>query len=201
MISRQSLSLSASLRPATLDARRGIVRLHPEVLTALGLRPGDPVRLRGSRTTTCIALASEVGAGRRAVGADDLTLGNLGLRDGDAVEVSPATLAAARRVVVSGPVEISAAVPAETLRLALLSKVISVGDQVSLLPLDIGGVERDMVAAARRSLSNTVGMGWTTVLLNIVEAEPSEAVMITSDTVVTWRRGAAPRTPQRPSLR
>lgn len=33
------LTLTASLRPAALDARRGIVRLHPEVLTALALRP------------------------------------------------------------------------------------------------------------------------------------------------------------------
>ena len=45
------LTLTASLRPAALDARRGIVRLHPEVLTALALRPGDPVRLAGRRTT------------------------------------------------------------------------------------------------------------------------------------------------------
>ncbi len=32
------LTLIASLRPAALDARRGIVRLHPEALTALALR-------------------------------------------------------------------------------------------------------------------------------------------------------------------
>src|SRR5437762_6414970 len=36
----RSLTLTASLRPAALDARRGIARLHPEVLTALGLNPG-----------------------------------------------------------------------------------------------------------------------------------------------------------------
>ena len=38
-----SLTLTASLRSAVLDARRGVVRLHPEVLAALDLNPGDPV--------------------------------------------------------------------------------------------------------------------------------------------------------------
>jgi transitional endoplasmic reticulum ATPase len=32
------------LRPAALDARRGIVRLHPEVMNALAVNPGDPLR-------------------------------------------------------------------------------------------------------------------------------------------------------------
>ncbi|ADD40151.1 AAA family ATPase [Stackebrandtia nassauensis] len=188
-----SLNLTISLRPAALDARRGIVRLHPEVLAALGLLPGDPVRLHGRRTTTGIALAAERYAGRGQVYADDLTLGNVGAIDGDEVAVEPVALAAARRVVVTAPVEITAAVSAETLRLALLSKVVSVGDEVSLLPLDIGGAGRDSVEQARRSLSNTVGMGWTTVLLSIADAEPAEAVMITSDTVVSWQRaGSAP---------
>jgi transitional endoplasmic reticulum ATPase len=196
-----SLSLAVSLRPAALDARRGIVRLHAEVLTALGLQAGDPVRLRGNRTTTGIALTAERYAGRGAIYADDLTLGNLGVRDGDVITVEPVALAAARRVEVTGPVEIAAAVSAETLRLALLSKVVSVGDEVSLLPLDIGGAERGSVAEARRSLSNTVGMGWTTVLLTIADADPADAVMITSDTVVSWHRGAATTAPAtRPRL-
>ncbi|TQL76978.1 transitional endoplasmic reticulum ATPase [Stackebrandtia endophytica] len=191
-----------SLRPAALDARRGIVRMHPEVLTALGLQSGDPVRLRAQRSTTCIALADDCFGGRSAIYADDLTLGNLGARDGEPIMVETVDLAAARRVVLAGPREISVAVTADTLRLALLSKVVTVGDDVSLLPLDIGGAERDMIAAARRSLSNTVGMGWTTVLLKVVEADPAEAVMITSDTQVVWQHGSGTTAPaQRPDLR
>ena len=191
-----------SLRPAALDARRGIVRMHPEVLTALGLQSGDPVRLRAQRSTTCIALADDCFGGRSAIYADDLTLGNLGARDGEPIIVETVELAAARRVVLSGPREISVAVTADTLRLALLSKVVTVGDDVSLLPLDIGGAERNMIAAARRSLSNTVGMGWTTVLLNVAEAEPAESVMITSDTQVVWQHGPSTTAPaQRPDLR
>ena len=41
------LTLTVTLRPAALDARRGIVRLHPEVMAALAINPGDPVRLTG----------------------------------------------------------------------------------------------------------------------------------------------------------
>src|SRR5690606_38533988 len=50
-VTAPDLTLTACLRPAALDARRGIVRLHPEVLRALGLKPGDAVRLTGRRTT------------------------------------------------------------------------------------------------------------------------------------------------------
>ena len=42
------LTLTVTLRPAALDARRGIVRLHPEVMAALAINPGDPVRLAGA---------------------------------------------------------------------------------------------------------------------------------------------------------
>ena len=84
-MAQPDLTLTASLRPAALDARRGIVRLHPEVLTALALRPGDPVRLTGRRETAGIVAAAEAGASSALLYADDLTLGNLGLRDGGQV--------------------------------------------------------------------------------------------------------------------
>ena len=83
------LTLTATLRPAALDGRRGVVRLHPEVLTALGLRPGDPVRLTGRRATAGLVARAEVTAGGGLLYADDLLLGNLGLRDGGQVTVTP----------------------------------------------------------------------------------------------------------------
>lgn len=184
-----ALTVSILLKPAALDARRGIVRVHPEVLAALGLQAGDPVRLTGERPTACIALTADDEAGRGSVYADDLTLGNLGVRDGDAVVIEPVSLSGARRVIVDGPIEVAAAVTSDVLRQALLSKVISLDDNVSLLPLDIGGAPRNVVEATRRSLSNTVGFAYTTTLLTVVECDPPTAAMVTSDTVVTWRRG------------
>lgn len=186
MTTAGTLTLTATRARAALDARRGIVRLHPEALTALGLRPGDAVGITGRRTTAAIALEADRYASRRALYADDLTLGNIGARDGDPVRLAPVALTAADRVVLSGPASAVAVVDPDTLRLALLSKVVCEGDDVSLLPIELGSSARDAVTATRRTLNNTLGMGWTTMVLNVVEADPARGAMITSDTRVEW---------------
>ncbi|KWV33095.1 AAA family ATPase [Micromonospora rifamycinica] len=185
------LTLTASLRPAALDARRGIVRLHPEVLTALALRPGDPVRLAGRRVTAGIVAPAEPTASAALLYADDLTLGNLGVRDGGQVTVGPVPLTPARRVTLSGPVPVLAAVSPEMLRLALLGKMVTEGDDVSLLPQDVlpDASVRGLVEAARRSLANSVGYAWTSSLLTVVAAEPATGALVTMDTVVGWEHG------------
>ncbi|MGC4799112.1 AAA family ATPase [Micromonospora saelicesensis] len=191
-MAQPDLTLTASLRPAALDARRGIVRLHPEALTALGLRPGDPVRLVGRRETAGIAAAAGPGASSALLYADDLTLGNLGLRDGGQVRVSPVPLVSASRVVLAGPVGVVAAVSPEMLRLALLGKVLTAGDDVSLLPQDVlpDASVRSLVEAARRSLANTVGFAWTSTLLSVVSVEPASGALVTMGTSVAWEHGA-----------
>ncbi len=196
----RSLTLTASLRPAALDARRGIVRLHPEVLTALGLRAGDPVRLTGRRTTAGIVALAEPTASRALLYADDLLLGNLGVRDGGQVTVAPAPTRAARRVALAGPAEIAALVSPEMLRLALLGKVVTVEDNVSLLPQDVlpAADTRELVVAARRSLSSMVGYAWTTALLTVADADPGEGGLVTMDTVVGWQHGPATHSTETP---
>ncbi|MCG5472170.1 AAA family ATPase [Micromonospora sp. LAH09] len=191
-MAQPDLTLTASLRPAALDARRGIVRLHPEALTALGLRPGDPVRLVGRRETAGIVAAAAPGSSSALLYADDLILGNLGLRDGGQVLLTPVPLTPAARVVLAGPVEVVAAVSPEMLRLALLGKVLTAGDDVSLLPQDVlpDASVRSLVEAARRSLANTVGFAWTSTLLTVVSIEPSAGALVTMNTVVAWEHGA-----------
>ncbi len=187
------LTLTASLRPAALDARRGIVRLHPEALTALALRPGDPVRLTGRRMTAGIVAPAEPAASAALLHADDLMLGNLGVRDGGQVRVSPTPVTPARRVLLAGPAEIVAVVSPEMLRLALLGKVVTAGDDVSLLPQDVlpDASTRTLVEAARRSLSTRVGYAWTSTLLRVVAAEPDPGALVTMDTLVGWEHGPA----------
>ncbi len=102
----------------------------------------------------------------------------------------------ARTVTVAGPAEIVAVVSPEMLRLALLGKVVTVEDNVSLLPQDVAPIEsagtsRSLAEAARRSLSNTVGLGWTSTLLTVTGADPGETGLVTMDTVVGWRDGSA----------
>ncbi|MFJ1538459.1 AAA family ATPase [Micromonospora chalcea] len=189
------LTLTATLRPAALDARRGVVRLHPEVLTALALRPGDPVRLAGRRTTAGIAAAADPGTSGVLLHADDLLLGNLGLRAGGQVTVSPLPATPARRLTLAGPAAVVAAVPPEMLRLALLGKVVTPGDDVSLLPQDVlpDAAVRGLIEAARRSLASSVGYAWTSTLLNVVSVEPAAGALVTMDTVVGWEHGPATR--------
>ncbi|AXH89511.1 AAA family ATPase [Micromonospora aurantiaca] len=189
------LTLTATLRPAALDARRGVVRLHPEVLTALALRPGDPVRLTGRRVTAGIAAAAEPSTSGALLHADDLLLGNLGLRAGGQVTVSPLPATPARRLTLSGPTAVVAAVPPEMLRLALLGKVVTAGDDVSLLPQDVlpDAAVRGLIEAARRSLASSVGYAWTSTLLTVVSAEPAVGALVTMDTVVGWEHGVATR--------
>ncbi|WFE51500.1 AAA family ATPase [Micromonospora sp. WMMD1155] len=196
-MAQPDLTLTASLRPAALDARRGIVRLHPEAMTALGLRPGDPVRLAGRRETAGIVAAAAPGASSALLYADDLVLGNLGLRDGGQVRVSPAPLTPAGRVVLAGPVGVVAAVGPEMLRLALLGKVLTAGDDVSLLPQDVlpDASVRGLVEAARRSLANTVGFAWTSTLLRVVAVEPAAGALVTMNTAVAWEHGATTHGP------
>jgi SpoVK/Ycf46/Vps4 family AAA+-type ATPase len=202
------LTLTVTLRPAALDARRGIVRLHPEVMAALAINPGDPLRLTGSRTTAGIAARAEPTASKALLYADDLTIGNLGMRDGGQVRVTPIPVVEARRVTLSGPAEIVAVVSPEMLRLALLGKVVSAGDDVSLLPQDVmpAADNRSLVEAARRSLANRVGYLWTSALLTVAAVEDADAALVTMDTVVGWQgghfaesvRGTATATPTPP---
>jgi transitional endoplasmic reticulum ATPase len=185
------LTLTVTQRTAALDARRGIVRLHPEVMAALAINPGDPLRLAGRRTTAGLAARAEPTASRALLYADDLMIGNLGLRDGGQVTVTPVPVVAARRVVLTGPAEIVAVVSPEMLRLALLGKVVTAGDNVSLLPQDVllDAGNKSLVEAARRSLANRVGYAWTSTLLTVVAVEDAEAALVTMDTVVGWQDG------------
>ena len=185
------LTLTVTQRTAALDARRGIVRLHPEVMAALAINPGDPLRLAGRRTTAGLAARAEPTASRALLYADDLIIGNLGLRDGGQVTVTPIPVVEARRVTLAGPAEIVAVVSPEMLRLALLGKVVTAGDNVSLLPQDVllEAGNRSLVEAARRSLANRVGYAWTSTLLTVVAVEDADAVLVTMDTVVGWQDG------------
>ena len=134
----QQLTLTARLNTSALDSRRGVVRLHPEAIAALGIREWDAVSLTGSRTTAAVVGRGPV---RHAAGTallDDVTLSNAGLREDTTVIVAPVTVYGARSVTVTGSNLATQSVSSATLRQALLGKVMTVGDTVSLLPRDLG---------------------------------------------------------------
>ncbi len=182
-----SITLVARLAASAADARRGVVRLHPEVFDALGLRSWDAVTLTGTRVTTVLAAPGDGPPGQATL--DDVTLSNCGLTDGASVVVAPAEVAPARSVRLTGSRLARAALTPEVVRQALVGKVLTRGDAVSLLPQDIAPGRN--AADARRLVAGALGPSWTTELLTVADVDPPGAVAVRPSTVVGWEGGPA----------
>ncbi|HEY1843031.1 MAG TPA: AAA family ATPase [Mycobacterium sp.] len=184
------LTLTARLNTSAVDSRRGVIRLHPNAIAALGIREWDAVALTGSRTTTTVAGMAGPQTPVGTVLLDDVTLSNAGLSEDTAVIVAAATVYGARSVTLSGSALASQSVPPATLRQALLGKVLTVGDAVSLLPRDLG--PGTSTSAAARALAAAVGISWTSELLTVTGVDPAGPVSVQPNSLVTWGNGVAP---------
>lgn len=196
------LVLTARLNTSAADARRGVVRLHPEVLAALGLREWDAVSLIGSRRTAAVVAAAPDGSPQGTALLDDVTLSNTGLRENASVAVGPVTVYGARTVTVTGSALATGSISDATLRQALLGKVLTVGDTVSLLPRDLG--PGTSTTSATQALSRTFGVAWTTELLTVSAVDPSGGpVSVQPNSAVGWGSGtvtaAQPQAASRPA--
>lgn len=190
---RPHLTLTARLNTSALDSRRGVVRLHPEAIAALGIREWDAVSLTGSRTTAAVVGVAPAGTPTGTALLDDVTLSNAGLREDASVLVAPVTVYGARYVTLSGSNLATRSVTPATLRQALLGKVMTVGDTVSLLPRDLGpGVSTSEASAA---LASSVGITWTSELLTVTSVDPSGPVSVQPNSLVDW---GAPAGSERP---
>lgn len=90
----------ANARPQ--DSGRGIARLGHAALTQLGLREGDVVEIVGKRHTAAIAVGPyDEDEGLNLVRLDGLQRVNAGTASGDHVEIHPAEIRPAARVVVA----------------------------------------------------------------------------------------------------
>jgi transitional endoplasmic reticulum ATPase len=183
-----SLTLTARLNTSALDSRRGVVRLHPEAIAALSIREWDAVSLMGSRTTAAVVGIAPSGTPTGTALLDDVTLSNAGLRENSTVVVAPATVYGARSVILSGSALATRSVTSANLRQALLGKVLTVGDTVSLLPRDLGpGTSTSQASAA---LATSVGITWTSELLTVTGTDPSGPVSVQPNSSVTWGGGS-----------
>jgi len=187
-VSEASLTLTARLNTAALDSRRGVVRLHPEVIAALGIREWDAVSLIGSRTTAAVAGVAPAGTPTGTALLDDVMLSNAGLREDSTVLVAPVTVYGARSVTLSGSALATQSVSSATLRRALLGKVLTVGDTVSLLPRDLG--PGTSTSEASSALTAAVGITWTSELLTVTGTDPAGPVSVQPNSSVTWGDGA-----------
>ncbi len=182
-----SLTLTARLNTAALDSRRGVVRLHPEAIAALGIREWDAVSLTGSRTTAAVVGIAPAGTPAGTALLDDVTLSNAGLRENAAVLVSGVTVYGARSVTLSGSALATRSVSSSNLRQALLGKVLTVGDTVSLLPRDLG--PGTSTSGASAALATSVGITWTSELLTVTGTDPAGPVSVQPNSSVTWGGG------------
>ena len=182
-----SLVLTARLNTAALDSRRGVVRLHPEALAALGIREWDAVSLTGSRTTAAVAGIAPPGTPAGTALLDDVSLSNAGLREDAGVLVAPVTVYGARSVTLSGSALATKSVASATLRQALLGKVLTVGDTVSLLPRDLG--PGTSTSEATSALATSVGITWTSELLTVTGTDPVGPVSVQPNSSVNWGGG------------
>ena len=187
-----SLALTARLNTSALDSRRGVVRLHPEAIAALGIREWDAVSLTGSRTTAAVAGVAPPDTPAGTALLDDVTLSNAGLREDATVLVSPVTVYGARSVTLKGSTLATRSVSSTTLRQALLGKVMTVGDTVSLLPRDLG--PGTSTSAASSALASSVGITWTSELLTVTGTDPAGPVSVQPNSSVTWGDGVTPTT-------
>ncbi len=185
-----NLALTARLNTSALDSRRGVVRLHPEAIAALGIREWDAVSLTGSRTTSAVAGIAPPDTPAGTALLDDVTLSNAGLREDTTVLVAPVTVYGARSVTLRGSTLATQSVSSATLRQALLGKVMTVGDTVSLLPRDLGpGTSTTQASSA---LASSVGITWTSELLTVTGTDPAGPVSVQPNSSVTWGDGVTP---------
>ncbi|MEO6715422.1 MAG: hypothetical protein ABIM89_18630, partial [Mycobacteriales bacterium] len=170
-----SVTLRVALSQSSLDARRGVVRVHYQLLANLGARAWDVLQLTGERATGAIAAFSAPGAPVDVIYADDLTMSNCGVRAGDSVDVQLVTPAAATRISLSAPVSLNGEPDDVSLRFALLGKVVSLGDRVGLLPQDFTGSSLPPATHLNvlGKLAGTFGADWQQDLLVVTAVEPT----------------------------
>ncbi|NLE80385.1 MAG: AAA family ATPase [Rhodococcus sp.] len=184
------LALTIRLNTSASDTRRGVVRLHPEALAALGLREWDAIALVGARRTAAVAAVAPAGTPTGTILLDDVTLSNVGLGENATVVALPVTVYGARSVTLSGSAMATGSISETTLRQALLGKVLTIGDTVSLLPRDLG--PGTSTASTSQALSRTFGVSWTTELLTVTAVDPAGGpVSVQPNSAVGWANASA----------
>lgn len=182
MTQPRSLDLTLRVGSPAADARRGVVRAHPEVLLALGLREWDALEIVGARRTAAVVAATRPGAPSGVLVVDEVVAANCGLGDDAAVTVRPAAVTGATSVEVRGLPATGTHLPERLLRSALLGKVLTVGDSVTLLPRNLG--PDFPTGETTRSLRDAMGMEWSTRLLTVTATRPDGVVSVQPTTAV-----------------
>jgi transitional endoplasmic reticulum ATPase len=157
------------------DVGRGVARLAPQVLRALGLAKGAVVEIVGKRRTAALALPLPADdRGLQIVRIDGVLRSNACVGLGDAAQVRRADVVAAQRVrLAPAAVGPRLAGSADALRRTLLHRALVAGDVVTT-SIEHGGPDARRIAAP--------AFGLHEIRLRVVATEPTGIVQISEAT-------------------
>jgi transitional endoplasmic reticulum ATPase len=172
------------------DAGKGIARIGSQHMAALGVAAGEPIEIKGKRTTGAIAApAHPSDEGLDIVRIDGLIRANAGVGIGDPVEIRKASWQEATHVTVAPATKgMRLVANPESLRRILLGKVVRTGDVVSTTAtrppqVPFGGeLLTDRIFREFFEMSSAFGLG--EIRLRVVKTSPKGLVRIVPSTQV-----------------
>lgn len=188
------MKLQAMFGVRAADARRGVVHLNPLTLASLGAASGDALLLSAGRDSLFCAVENEavpVGSAR----LDDLGFSNLRTPAGSFISAKLHKVEAFKEVVLDVGAN-GAWVHPDWVAELLNSKVATIGDKLSLVPMDRTPQNKD----ARDSISKVLGLGWTAHELTVASADRKSG-FFNEDTRILFKDDPQPPVSARGSKR
>lgn len=190
MAEEKELSLKVGEIPSSAqsDVGIGIVRFDTRLMQKLGIREGDVVEIEGKRKTGAIAVRpypSDVGL--EIIRMDGYTRRNAGTGIGEKVVVKPAEVKEAKKVTIAPAqrgvsVQIIGESPGESMKRALLGRVVTKGDLV--MPSTRRRLQSPFSAFFGLEIEEMFGFGLEEMQFNVVETLPKGIVKISEITQV-----------------
>ncbi|MFT4326902.1 MAG: AAA family ATPase, partial [Candidatus Woesearchaeota archaeon] len=174
------------------DVNKGIVRADSALISAMGLRAGDIVEIKGEKTTVCIIDRAYPGdIGLKIIRMDGPTRRNAKTGIGDYVSIKKADAKEAKKIVIAPAQKgISVRAPSSLFKQGLLGRAVMKGDIVSL-----GGTRRRRATLGDNPyfsemfniMNDTVsGFGLGDLKFVVADASPKGALVISELTEVEF---------------
>ncbi|MFC4175069.1 CDC48 family AAA ATPase [Microvirga sp. GCM10011540] len=176
----------ANARPG--DSGRGVARVSRKALSELGLQEGQAIEIIGKRHTTAIAVTPYAeDEGLNIIRIDGLQRVNAGVGSGDYVEVKPAEVRPASRVVLA-PAQKGLRLQGsgEALKRTFYQRPLTAGDVISTSVHSPRATD-PRLPEELRSLLNIPAYGLQEIRLVVVSTQPRGIVQVTAETEIELR--------------
>ncbi|MCB5176479.1 CDC48 family AAA ATPase [Microvirga lenta] len=176
----------ANARPG--DSGRGVARVSRKALSELGLQEGQAIEIIGKRHTTAIAVTPYAeDEGLNIIRIDGLQRVNAGVGSGDYVEVKPAEVRPATRVVLA-PAQKGLRLQGsgEALKRTFYQRPLTAGDVISTSVHSPRATD-PRLPEELRGLLNIPAYGLQEIRLVVVSTQPRGIVQVTAETEIELR--------------